>query len=367
MKERRGWPLVVRRAQPSDAAAVLAFASRTWDDWDYLPNAWPVWLAADDGVLLVGAPAQLPDGTQPLDTEGRPLPADQAVAVARVALPAIGQAWLEGIRVDPRVRGIDVATDMQVAELHWSAALGANVVRYATSERNEGSRRLGARHGFGRQAVFLQCELADEPGADRHLPSSFAAEVRADTSRRRQALLTALASDGWAAEARDAGPLWDALTNDPTFGAGIRLYEPRAWAMQELTRADFERHVQHEEVIVSGTPRDDGVGTWAMAIFVREHQPAEDPSLRLALLAGDGRRAAALLERAHHLADEPIRFRLPDGAPLMAALRAELPGPALHVGEFRLDVLGRQLAASSLPPIDAQRLILADPPAPLVR
>ena len=46
-----------------------------------------------------------------------------------MAMPALGEAWLEGIRVDPRVRGMNVATDLQVAELHWAVANGAHVVR----------------------------------------------------------------------------------------------------------------------------------------------------------------------------------------------------------------------------------------------
>ena len=40
----RNWPLLVRRAHAADTQAVLAFASHTWDRWDYIPNAWPVWL-----------------------------------------------------------------------------------------------------------------------------------------------------------------------------------------------------------------------------------------------------------------------------------------------------------------------------------
>ena len=113
---RREWPLVVRRARPEDEAAVLAFASRTWHDWDYIPNAWPVWLDADDGVMLVGC---RPDG--------------QPVAVSRVALLTPTEGWVEGIRVDPEVRGLDIASDLQVAELAWAAAQG--VERRALRDR----------------------------------------------------------------------------------------------------------------------------------------------------------------------------------------------------------------------------------------
>ena len=71
------------------------------------------------------------------------------VAVVRVTMSAKGQAWLEGIRVDPRVRGIDVATDLQVAELRWAAAQGAQVVRYATGAAMRA--RTDSAHGVASQ------------------------------------------------------------------------------------------------------------------------------------------------------------------------------------------------------------------------
>ena len=52
--------ILERFADKTARHLVLAFATQTWDGWDYIPHAWPVWLAANDGVLLVatvGAPA----------------------------------------------------------------------------------------------------------------------------------------------------------------------------------------------------------------------------------------------------------------------------------------------------------------------
>ena len=54
VKPKRGWPLVVRLARDDDRDAVMAFATNTWNDWDYVPRAWPRWLEAKDGVMLVG-------------------------------------------------------------------------------------------------------------------------------------------------------------------------------------------------------------------------------------------------------------------------------------------------------------------------
>ena len=359
----RNWPLLVRRARTEDAQAVLEFASHTWDDWDYIPNAWPVWLAADDGVLLVAAPGAPADRAQPLDREGQPLAVDRPVAVARVARPSTGEAWLEGIRVDPRVRGMEVATDFQTAELHWAAALGAQVVRYATGEQNEGSHRLGARHGLTQLAAFANWWWTQNPERDPNLPSAFAADVRAATTQRRLALLSRLAGDGWAAESADVDDLWRVLSADPTFLAGERLYEPRPWAMQELTRAALVRHLQRAEVLVNGSPGDADNGRWALAILLREQLPSEDSSMRLALLAGDGERALQLVRRTRELAYESVRFRVPVDAPLTATNEAQWLEADYRRAEFRLHVLGRRLdEESSLPPIDPRRLVLADDP-----
>src|SRR5262245_8380842 len=124
----RSWPLVVRRAREGDRDAVLAFASDSFNGWDYIPNAWPFWLTAPDGAVLVGCVGE-PGG---VDAEGTPLEIGQPVAVTRVVMAADDEAWMEGIRVDPRVRGMEVAADLQIAELHWVAAQEASVVRYAT-------------------------------------------------------------------------------------------------------------------------------------------------------------------------------------------------------------------------------------------
>lgn len=359
----RNWPLVVRAAQEADAAAVLTFATHTWDDWDYIPNAWPVWLTADDGELLVAAPGNAADGSQPLDAGGQPLPVDHPVAVARVARTGTDEAWLEGIRVDPRVRGMGVATDFQTAELHWAAAFGAAVVRYATGERNEGSHRLGARHGFAQLATFANWWWTVDPESDPDLPSSFLADVRAEATRRRQGLLARMAQDGWVAEPADTDELWQALSADPTFLAGARLYEPRGWAMQELTRAIFERHVQRGEVLLNGSPGEDGSGRWALAIMLREHLPTEDSSLRLALLVGDGGRALQLAQRTRELAYEMIRFRVPLDAPLTADNEPDWPSWGFHRTEFRLHVMGRPLDPDHpAPAIDPARLQLSDLP-----
>ena len=183
----RNWPIVVRRAQAADRDAVLAFATLTWDGWDYIPHAWPVWLAADDGVLLVATVGASAGGEAARDAEGEVLTEGQPIAISRVALLSPAEGWVEGIRVDPRVRGLGVATDLQTAELHWLAVHGPQITRYATGARNEGSHRLGARHGFELLARFVSWTWKDptKPDDDERGETGFDEPIRQDANRRR--------------------------------------------------------------------------------------------------------------------------------------------------------------------------------------
>ncbi len=372
---RRRWPLAVRLARPADRAAVLEFASRTWDGWDYVPHAWPVWLAADDGVLLVAAPGAPADGSPAIDREGRSLEVGRPVAVARVALVADREAWLEGIRVDPRVRGMDVATDLQVAELEWAAAQRVGVVRYATGESNEGSHRLGARHGFRLLAALRTYWWAgggededDEDGAQ----SGFDDGARADATVLRRRTLDRLAEAGVVAPPEAAGAWWRRVSEDPTFAAGARLYEHRAWALQELTEERFRRHVERGEVLAwPGTAgAAQKTADWALAILEREALPSEDVSLHLGLLAGDGGAALRLVSAVRAAAERSIRFRLPaDDAPLLRARQAEFAAAGFRAREWTLHILGRPLDGDNPPPApsDPSLLLLEDRPAATVR
>ena len=183
----RSWPIVVRRAREADREPVLAFATDTWNGHDYIPNAWPVWLESADGAFLV-ATVGAPGGE---DADGNPLELGTPIAITRIAMLTDTEAWLEGIRVHPRVRGMGVASDLQVAELHWVAAQGAQVVRYATSWRNEASHRLGARDGIETVARFRSWWWSPTGTAatDQDEPSAFDAGVRSAATALRQRAL----------------------------------------------------------------------------------------------------------------------------------------------------------------------------------
>lgn len=361
----------MRRASEADRDQVLGFASRTWHDWDYIPRAWPVWLRADDGAFLVGTVGE-PGSADRLagsvglkglvDAEGNALAIGQTVAITRVAMLSPDEAWLEGIRVDPRVRGMGVAADLQVAELHWVAAQQARVLRYATGASNEASHRLGARDGINLLVRFRAwwwsaTGTADE---DDDEPSAFDEDVREQATERRQAALARLRSAGLVVHADDerVADLWRLVDADPTFNAGERLYEPRPWALQELTEEMFRRHVERGEVIG---------GERAVAILVGEQLPAEDASVRLALLTGDGGAAAELADTMHRLTDEPMRFRVPADAPMIAGHQERFHDAGFVTPDWELHILARSMdEGHPIPDADPARVVLAEPPDRLI-
>lgn len=323
---------------------MIAFASDTWDGWDYIPHAWPVWLAATDGVMLVG---HRPDDERP-------------VALTRVALVSPTEAWLEGIRVDPALRGLEVASDLQVAELQWAVAQGANVIRYATSASNEGSHRLGARHGiellFGLRNYWWSPDPDNEPDD----PSAFDAEVRAEATALRGRVLDALAEDGVVATAADTDRLWQFVAGDAGFMAARRLYEPRPWALGELTAERFARHIERGEVLADGQR--------AVAILTRQQFAGEDSSLRLSLLVGEVEGIVELLGRLRTTAGATVRFRLPEDAPMAQDTHDRLIAAGYRSPDFRLHILGRPIDSThAIPDVDPARVVLADEPQPILQ
>jgi hypothetical protein len=361
----RPWPLVVRRARADDREAILSFATRTWDDWDYIPHAFPVWLEATDGAFLVGTvgePATGGEAGELVDVEGKPLSVGDVVAITRVAMVSPTEAWLEGIRVDPRVRGQGVATDLQVAELHWVQAQNAEMLRYATGSNNEGSHRLGARDGIVVTARFRAWwwSATGDPEDDKDEPSAFDAGVREQMTSRRQAALERLAAAGLVVGAAGFDRLWRMMESDPTFALARRLYEPRAWALQELTPEMLHRHMIRGEVIADGDE--------AVAILVGEQLPSEDSSLRLAALVGTGPAAAELAGRMRTEIGEPFRFRVPADAPMITGHEQLFRDQGFVTPEWELHLLERPMdpATHPIPPLDPSRVILVEGPDPIV-
>jgi hypothetical protein len=354
---RRDWPIAVRRARAEDKAAVLSFATRTWDGRDYIPDVWDRWLAASDGVLLVATAG----GMDPTDAEGAPLESGRPIAVARLVMLSAYEAWLEGIRVDPRVRGMSVATDFQVAELRWAAAQGAQVVRYATGQDNEGSHRLGARHGLSLLGQWRWYGVDDE---DEEIPPPIPPPSGGSATATDPTVVSEDEADRW----------WARVAADPTLRAGHGLYERRAWALQELTEERFRGHVSRGQVTAWAAPDTMDAGhAWALAIARDEGWGDEDPTLPAspALLIGDGRASLALLRAMSGGRPGVPRVRLPEADPpiLDADTVAAWTAAGWKPRDRTLHILARPLdAMHPLPkPAEANLMDMEEEPRPIAR
>lgn len=329
---------------------MLAFATRTWDDWDYIPEVWDRWLLATDGVLLVATAG----GTDARDADGVPIRTGQAIAVARLVMLSGDEAWLEGIRVDPRFRGLNVATDFQVAELRWAAAHGVRVVRYATGQDNEGSHRLGARHGFSLLGEWRWYGVDDE---DEAIPRPAGERSSGDL-----AVVAEAEADEW----------WARVAAEPTLQRGHGLYERRAWALQELTEERFRGHVARGQVSVS-PDAGAAAGRWALAIGRDEGWGDEDPTLPTspALLIGEGHAALRILEALSGGRPGVPRVRLPDVDPpiLDPAAVSAWTDAGWKPRERTLHILGRTLdEGHPVPePEDAALLDMEEQPRSVAR
>lgn len=330
----RDWPIRVRLARREDKDAVLSFATNTWNGGDYIPHVWDEWVVPSSGVLLVATVDPSLHGEVPRDAEGRALVVGQPIAMVRVVMLSEHDAWLEGIRVDPRVRGMGVATDLQVSELRWIAAHGARAVRYMTATDNIGSQRLGARHGLlevGRWRAYGGGSLPNS-AADGD-PSRIAAK------------LSALGKAGNGA--------WSRVRDDPTFRRGHSLYECRSWAFQELTEERFRQHVARDEVVIATRG-----GAWAVLLVNRLGIGGRQ--LHIALAAGDGE---ALLDPLVTLGRPELRIPYPD-APLLGGVVERFAAEGYTPGLQTSIVVERQMdPAHPLPDADDPRLlVLGDEP-----
>ncbi len=130
-------PLAVRRMEPQDKPAILDIASRIWDGGDYLPAVFDEWVADTSGEFV----AVLRDG--------------QVVGCAKLTFLTPTDAWLEGLRKDPRVsvRGVGrAASSYLLARLAERTDLTS--LRLSTDIRNKPSIVTHEKLGFRLRTAF---------------------------------------------------------------------------------------------------------------------------------------------------------------------------------------------------------------------
>lgn len=213
--------VIIRPARPEDLPEVERICTGTWDWGDYIPEVWDRWLA-DEGSHVAVA-----------EREG------QIVALGRVILQPGGQAWLEGMRVDPLVRRQGIARRFYQYKLAYARARGARVVRLATGDYNRPVHRMMDQVGMARVGQYEMLKAEAQAGGE---------------------VLQTLSP-------QDAGAVSAFLRRSPMLAATHGLY-CLDWAWQELSEARAVELLAAGQVV--GRRSDNDAGMEALTLVERE-------------------------------------------------------------------------------------------------
>ena len=170
----------IRRMTPADKPAMLAISSRIWEGTDYLPGVFDQWVADQEGEFA----AVLRDGA--------------LVGCGKLSFLTPVDAWLEGLRKDPRVEEKGMA---EAVARHFLGLLARRPslasVRFSTYVGNRASITINERLGF-RLRTTLSLKARD--GTREQLPSPSRtpeARQRVQTIRDGDAVLSFLGGTGY--------------------------------------------------------------------------------------------------------------------------------------------------------------------------
>lgn len=263
--------LIIRPARHDDLPEVERICTGTWDWGDYIPEVWDRWLADEQAHVAV---AELGDG--------------RMVALGRVILQPHGQAWLEGMRVDPDYRRHGIAWRFLEYKLAYARAYGARVARLSTADSNKPVHSMMERAGMARVGRHEMLTADARPGGE--------------------ALQTLLP--------RDAGPVSTFLRHSPVLAAARGLY-CLDWAWQALSQT------RAVELLAAGQVAGRRGSTGSLeALAVLEQEPDEQ---RLWVGFADAAPAAeadpaALRALAHDLRELAARWGLQRTSAMLPAM-----------------------------------------------
>ncbi|MEF8775731.1 MAG: GNAT family N-acetyltransferase [Haloarculaceae archaeon] len=209
--------VTVRRAEPADQDAVAAFTADTWaerDVSDYIPEVFSEWVAE------AGA-----DRRTVVATVG-----EEPIGVCSGTILTDGEAWMQGIRVDPDHRRSGVGQAMTDDLFDWARERGASVARNMVFGWNDAALGTARIHGFEPATTGRWARPEPDGGADPTLPMR-----------------------------EEAAAAWSHWTDSDARAwlAGLALDGEEAWALAELRRDRFLDLADKGRVIavVDGTTR----------------------------------------------------------------------------------------------------------------
>lgn len=262
--------ITIRDAREVDAGAVAAFTDDTWGDRheDYIPRVFAEWVRTDDDeqrtLIATVTPEAAAEATTGGEVDSDILVEGDGTGAAATGEPeaVVGcvqgvllsewEAWAQGIRVNPDVRGLGVGTRLTEATLEWARSTGATVCRNLVFSWNAAGLGQSRAAGFDPAAEFRFARPRPEPGT----PSTAIDDPDPD--------------DAWGFWQRsDARDRLRGLALDPA----------ESWACSELTRARLSTAADDGRLIAV---EDDGIA--ACAVRTRfDEQESEDGIERTAV------------------------------------------------------------------------------------
>lgn len=195
----------VRRALASDKEPILEICKDIWNGQDYVPQVWDEWLNDNRGCLVVATVG----GTQ--------------VGVAHAYLQTRDVAWLEGVRVHEKYRGLGIAGELNSVLTRWAFERGARVAHLCTGSSNIASRRHLAKTGF---ELLQSFQRLDSTKALRNRLSDFANPKR------------------------PVRGLWRWLSSSPEFADSRAMYSD-GWTFYPFTARQFGSWFARRRVLLS--------------------------------------------------------------------------------------------------------------------
>ncbi|MFW5938845.1 MAG: N-acetyltransferase family protein [Halolamina sp.] len=245
----------IRVATPGDYPAVAAFTTDTWETGDYIPDAFPQWMARRDpdtrtfvAVDLTESPPNpaAVDGVDPADVDE--LAPDRAVGICQAVGLSEHEGWMQAMRVDPAYRGRRLSRALNDAGFHWLYETGRRVARnmvFSWNTRGLGASRI---NGFEPGTEFRWVQPAPDADATPRTDDAVATDPDPDA-----------AWGFWTdSAARDA---LDGLSLDPT----------ESWAVSELTRERLRTAAAEDRLLVVEAP-DGGVGGFSFRARTSERE-----------------------------------------------------------------------------------------------
>jgi hypothetical protein len=133
----------IRKALSRDKGTIFAFSQHTWYWGDYLQEIWEEWFHEQGSLTLVATIARVP------------------VTTGHMSFPTPNEAWLEGLRVNPKYRHHGLARRITHRFIIEVGKRGVKVLRLATTSQTEAILKVMTHLKFKQVADFklLQKDL----------------------------------------------------------------------------------------------------------------------------------------------------------------------------------------------------------------